>query len=86
MTIEPNTSVLVTPFALLFIEKRIIITNHAKKRMFERGINLNEIKSAIEFPDYTITKENKIEVYKNNLKVIYENKDKFIRIITIIKR
>ena len=65
----------------------LIFTTHAKKRMFERGIKIEYIKEAIEFPDYTITKTKKTEAYKkiNNkvLKVVYE-KDKFIKIITLI--
>ncbi len=67
---------------------KIILTNHAKQRMIERNIHIEEIKDTLEFPDYTITKENKIEAYKKmegkNLKVVYTARDKFIKIITII--
>ena len=66
---------------------KIIFTNHAKKRMIERNIKLEEIKEAIDFPDYTIVKNNKYEAYKKvdnkNLKVVY-TKDKFIKVITLI--
>jgi hypothetical protein len=68
----------------------LIFTNHAKQRMIERSINLEEVKEAIDFPDYTISKENKIESYKKinnkNLKVIYSKEGKFIKIITIIDK
>lgn len=36
------------------------LTNHAKKRMIERKIKLEEITDTINFPDYTITKDNKL--------------------------
>ncbi len=65
---------------------RIIITDHAKKRMIERGIIFEEIKDAVYSPDYVVTYGNKIESFKNNLKIVYVSKDKFIRIITVIKR
>ena len=67
---------------------KLILTKHAKQRMFERDINIHEIKDAIEFPDYTIVKGNKIEAYKKlkdkNLKIVYTKKDKLIKIITLI--
>ena len=65
-----------------------ILTNHARKRMAERGINLNQIKETIDFPDYTIRKDGKTEAHKEInhkiLKVVYIQKGKFIRIITLI--
>lgn len=67
---------------------KIIFTTHAKQRMSERAIALNEIKDCIELPDYTVTKENKIEAHKtiNNrkLKIVY-TKGKFIKILTVIE-
>lgn len=67
---------------------KIILTNHARKRMLERSIKVENIKDAIELPDYTIVKGNKIEAYKKinnkNLKVVYNKGDNFIRIITLI--
>ena len=55
--------------------------------MFERKISIEQIKNAIDFPDYTITKANKIESYKKIedkiLKVVYV-RGKFIKIITLI--
>ena len=69
-------------------EMNFILTNHAKKRMFERNIKINQIQKAINFPDYTIKKENKIEChkkFKNKLLVIvYTKEGKFIKIITVI--
>ena len=69
---------------------KLIFTKHARQRMFERDIKINEINHAIEFPDYTIIKGNKIEAYKKvkdkNLKVVYINEDKFIKIITLIRK
>ena len=53
----------------------IIITKHAKERMIERNIDLDSIKKAIEFPDYTVSKNQKIEAYKKNnetFKIIYQ--------------
>jgi hypothetical protein len=64
---------------------KIILTNHAKQRMQERGISIEEIKENIDFPDYTIKKGNKIESIKKDIKVLY-TKDKFIKIITVIKK
>lgn len=56
--------------------------------MLERGIKLEQIKNTIDFPDYTISKNNKIETYKRInsqiLKIVYNKKGKFIKIITLI--
>jgi len=66
----------------------IIFTKHAQQRMLERGIKLEQIKNTIDFPDYTIRKNNKIEAYKRInsqfLKIVYNKKGKFIKIITLI--
>ena len=66
----------------------LIFTDHAKKRMSERNIKIEQIKDTIELPDYTITKDKKTEAYKKikdkTLKIVYSKKDKFIRIITLI--
>jgi len=67
---------------------KIILTNHAKKRITEREITLPQIQETINFPEYTISKEDKIEAYKkiNNklLKIVYAKEGKFIKIITLI--
>ena len=66
----------------------LILTKHAKQRMLERNIKIEEIQETIEFPDYTIIKNNKTEAYKKignkNLKVVYTKEGKFIKIITLI--
>ncbi len=68
---------------------KIILTIHAKKRMIERNIKMEDIREAIDFPNYTIIKGNKTEAYKKignkNLKIVYI-KNKFIKIITLIKK
>lgn len=67
---------------------KVILTKHARQRMLERDIKMEEIQETIEFPDYTIVKGNKIEAHKKisnkNLKVVYIKEDKFIKIITLI--
>ena len=54
----------------------------------ERGIKIEEAQNTIDMPDYTIRKDEKIESYKtiNNkqLKIVYLQKGKFIKIITLI--
>ena len=66
----------------------IILTTHAKQRMIERAISLSDVKDCIELPDYTVTKENKVEAHKTidnrKLKVVY-TKGKFIKILTVIE-
>ena len=42
----------------------LILTTHAKKRMIERNIKIREIQESIDIPDYTISKNGKIEAYK----------------------
>lgn len=65
----------------------IIYSEHARKRMIERGIKEEDIKETIEFPDYTITRGKEIEAYKKlndkMLKVVYIEMGKFINVITI---
>jgi hypothetical protein len=60
---------------------------HAKKRLVERGIKEKDIIETINFPDYTIRRGKEIESHKKlkdkTLKVVYVNKGKFIKIITI---
>jgi len=67
---------------------KIILTDHAKKRMNEREISIREINETIEFPDYSVSKGMKIESHKNinnkNIKIIYLKTTKFIKIITVI--
>lgn len=67
---------------------KIILSYHAKKRLFERDIKMNQIQETIEMPDYTISKGNKKESYKKFgdkiLKVVFTNEDNYIKVITLI--
>ncbi|MEK6936173.1 MAG: DUF4258 domain-containing protein [Nanoarchaeota archaeon] len=66
----------------------LILTKHAKQKMIERDISIEEVQNTIELPDYTINKGDKIESYKKennkNLKVGYSIRGKFIKIVTVI--
>lgn len=67
---------------------KIIFTSHAKERIHERGIKFRDIKDTFEFPDYTIRRsDEKIEAYKKTngktLKIVYADKIKFIKVITL---
>ena len=68
----------------------LIFSNHAKKRMVERDISINEIQEVIDFPDYTVRKENIVEAQKKfvnrELRIVYSMEGKFIKIITVIER
>jgi DNA-binding Xre family transcriptional regulator len=67
---------------------RIILSYHAKKRMIERDIKLQDIEETIEIPNYTVSKGNKKEAYKKikdkTLKVIYSEGNKYIKVITLM--
>ena len=67
---------------------KIILSNHAKKRLIERNIKIRDIEETIEMPDYVISRGNKKEAYKKikekMLKVVYFEEGKFIKIITLI--
>ena len=67
---------------------KIILTKHAQQRMLERKIKFEDVKNTINFPDYLIRKNNKVEAFKkikeNLLKIIYTEKSKFIKIITLV--
>jgi hypothetical protein len=69
---------------------KLIFTNHAKQRMIERDIKIEEVQETIDFPDYTVSKEGKIESFKKisnkNLKIIYSKESKFIKVITVIDK
>lgn len=68
--------------------KKIIFSNHATKRMFERGISERDVEDAVEKPDYKVQCGAEIEAYKKTngqtLKVVYVSTESFIRIITVI--
>ena len=67
---------------------RIVLSNHAKKRLVERSIKMKDIEEAIDIPDYTVSKGNKKEAYKKfngkTIKVVYSEEDKYIKVITLI--
>jgi len=66
----------------------IILSVHAKKRMRERGISFEQVKSCFDFPDYVVNKINQIEFFKKfrerTLKLICSREGKFIKIITLV--
>jgi esterase/lipase superfamily enzyme len=74
----------------IYRKEDIILTTHAKERMIQRNISLDEILDTLQIPDYTIKKDEKIEAYKKikekNLRIIYSKEGKFIKIITVIDK
>ncbi len=67
---------------------KITLSSHAKKRLFERGIKMNEVLETIEMPDYIVSKNNKKEAHKKikdkTLKIVYSQEDKYIKVITLM--
>ena len=67
---------------------KIVLSHHAKKRLIERGIKMQDVQETIEIPEYTISKGNKKEAYKKIkdkiLKIVYIIEDKYINVITLI--
>ena len=67
---------------------RIVLSNHAKKRLIERGIKMRDVQEAIDIPDYTVSKGNKKEAYKTmngkTIKIVYSQEDKYIKVVTLI--
>ena len=67
---------------------KIFLSFHAKKRMIERRIRLENIHETIALPDYVISKDNKKEAFKKienkTLKVIYLEEDKYIKVVTLM--
>ena len=67
----------------------IIYSNHAKKRLKQRGIEEWEIEHAIKFPKYLKKNiDNKKEVVANiknrTLKIIFSEEENYIKIITLM--
>jgi hypothetical protein len=66
----------------------MILSEHAKKRATERGVNMKGIKECLEFPDYRITKGEKFELFKKfdgrTLRLVCVEKNKFIKVITLM--
>ena len=69
---------------------RIVLTKHAQKRMVERGISMENILEVVENPDYTIRRGELTEGFKKinsrNFKIVFEVREKFIKIITVVER
>lgn len=69
---------------------KIIYTEHAEKRILERGIKKSWIEECIEIPDYNVSKGKVVESNKKInfqvLKVVWERKDKFIKVISVMWR
>jgi hypothetical protein len=67
---------------------KVVLSHHAKKRLIERGIKMQDVQDTIEIPEYTISRGDKKEAYKKIngklLKVVYVKEDKYIKIITLI--
>ena len=68
--------------------RKIVFSNHATKRMFERGINEKDVEDAVEKPDYKVQRGIEKEAYKKlnggTVKIVYAETESFIRIITVI--
>jgi len=66
---------------------RIILTDHAKKRMAQRAISMHHIQEALDLPDYTVSKGRLLESVKKfndkTLQIVVEKKDKYIKVITV---
>lgn len=67
---------------------RIQFSHHAKKRMIERGISLEDVRRALEMPDYTVThtstKEVSCRIEAKTLKIVYTEEDNYINVITVM--
>lgn len=67
---------------------KLIFTNHAKKRMAERAVRLKNVKETIDFPDYTVATDNKMESHKKIgdkiLKIVYFKEENYIKIVTLM--
>ena len=67
--------------------KRLIFTAHAYERLKERGMTEDFVVSALSSPDFVINRGEESEAYKKIagklLKVVYVEKESFIRIITL---
>ena len=68
--------------------KKYVFSDHAKRRLLERDINEETVKFVIEKPDYTLNRfRDEIEAIKKmngeTLKVVYVEKENFIKVITL---
>lgn len=68
---------------------QIIYSDHAKKRMKQRGIEEWEIEHLLKYPSYIRKsfegrKEAVGEIRNRKIKIVFIKEDKYIKIITII--
>lgn len=68
---------------------QIVYSEHAIKRMKQRGITELEIMHVLVFPEKVIKIHNNRKeaigtVYNRNIKIIFENIENYIKIITVI--
>jgi len=66
----------------------IILSRHARKRMGERGVKIEDVRECLYFPDYRISKGGKVEFFRKfgefTLRLICVDKNKFIKVITLM--
>ncbi|MFH1376816.1 MAG: DUF4258 domain-containing protein [Candidatus Woesearchaeota archaeon] len=67
----------------------IIYSEHANKRLKQRGISLLDVEHVLEFPDYVKKSlKNMFEAYGEvkgrKLKVVFIKKESYIKVITVI--
>jgi hypothetical protein len=67
--------------------KRLVFTVHAQERLGGRKVGEDLVVSAISRPDFVVVRGDESEAYKRVaeklLKVVYVEKESFIRIITL---
>ena len=77
-------------YKLMDCEKmvNIILTEHAKKRMVERGVNISQIYDCVDFPSYKINRGDVLEIFKKfsdrTLRLICVRESKFIKVLTLM--
>ena len=75
-------------YGILLVSKPVVLTDHVKLRMKERGITLQEIRFTLSEPHHKLpTKDPKRERYmrdfgRNILDVIFEDRRDYILVIT----
>ena len=73
---------------VLFFVVNLIFTSHSYRRMFERGIGKEMVWECVEFPDYRISRGDKVEMFKKfgnrTLRVVCIQKSKFIKVVTLV--
>ncbi|MBU3923500.1 MAG: DUF4258 domain-containing protein [Nanoarchaeota archaeon] len=66
----------------------IILSEHTKKRMKERSVKMEQIRECLDFPDYRISKGEKVEFFKkfenHTLRLVCVEKNIFIKVVTLM--